>query len=627
MLLKIREKSQGLVARIILALICLTFALWGIQNYTGGGAETAIAKVGDREFFQQDLNRAYAQYSQNLEGMNFDEKKVKKQALEKLIRDEVLLQHVEDSGFVITDGVARDFIKNLEYFQSDGEFDKQRYKSMLTTQRISQKDFVSRIKKALVMEQFQRSVTESAFATTKDIENFFRIQNQTRDVEIIKVGLQVVKEQPTSADIEAYYQANQDKYLTEEQVSIEFVQLSLDELAKDITPTEEKLIAFYEDSKDLYTTQERRKISHILFSFTQDTGNDEVQLARAISAKQALLSKDFSVLAKEISDDKVTAVKGGDLGLFNVGVMEKAFEDAVNALQLGEISEPVKSAFGYHLIKVTELMPGTIKPYSAVKDELTTAYQRQEAENSFYELGETLSQVSYESPDDLTAAAELLDVKIMQTGFFGRHKVADSAEQQAIMSHAKVIEAAFSEDVLKGNNSEPVELASDKLIVLRVLEHQPANVKSITQVSDGIVSALLDIQSRAATLEKMTMIKNAVTGGQSMQLAAKENNLKLQRFSGLTRANGELTWQVNQTVFQAPKPGKGKTSVVSVAEPSGVQTVVNLLAVTEGVMSESDKAKQELAESNIAKAFGQAEFNATLNSLQSRANITVNSPE
>ena len=627
MLLKIREKAQGLIARIILALICLTFALWGIQNYTGGGSETAVAKVGDREFFQQDWNKAYAQYSQQLAGMNFDEKTVKRQALEKLIRDEVLLQHVEDLGLVVTDAATKNFIKNLEYFQSEGEFDKQRYKSMLTTQGISQQEFVGRIKKALVMEQYQRSIVESAFATEKDVTDFFKIQNQTRDVEVISIALQTVEEQPAQEEIEAYYQANKNQYLTEEQVSIEYVQLSLDDLAKDITPTEEELKAYYEENKDLYTTKERRKISHILFSFTKDSNNDEQQLARALSAKQALQSKSFAELAKELSDDKVTAAKGGDLGLFNVGVMEKGFEDAVNSLQLGEVSDPVKSAFGYHLIKVTELVPGKIKEFSAIKDELRTAYQRQEAENSFYELGETLSQVSYENPDDLNAAAELLDVEIKKTGLFGKNKVATSTEDQAIISNAAVIEAAFSEDVLKGNNSEPVEISSDKLIVLRVLEHKQAAEKSLDEVRDSIVSVLQDKKSRAATLEKMKRIKSAALSGQSMQSIAEENGLKVKSITALTRANGELPFQVNQAVFKAAKPVNGKPTIVSVAEPSGTQNIIKILAVNEGVMSESDKVKKKLAKSNLAKAFGQADFNAALDSLQENASITINVTE
>lgn len=624
MLLKIREKSQGVFSWFILLLICVPFALWGIQNYIGGGSEAAIATVGDTEFYQQDVNAAYAQYSQNLRSQDFDEEQIKRQALEKLIRDEVLLQYVQDEGLVITDETARSYIKSLEYFQQDGRFNQLQYKSLLASQRMTEREFVARIKKALVMEQFQRSVTESAFVTPMDIENFFRIQNQKRDVEIISIPLQKSDEQPTENEIASYYQQNQDLFLTEEQVSIEYVELALDELAKQITPTEEQLRTHYEDQKDLYTTKERRKISHILFSFTKDSKDDEKQLARAIKAKQALQDKEFSVLAAELSDDKVTASKGGDLGLFNAGVMEKAFEDAVALLKLGEVSDPVKSAFGYHLIKVTELVPGETKSFEEVKQELTLAFQRLEAENSFYELSETLTEISYENPDSLQGVAEALEVEIKKTGFFGKKVVENNTVPGSIVTETAVINAAFSADVLKGNNSEPVEIGSDRLLVLRMMEHKPASVKKLDQVKMQIITSLENEKAKQLTLEKGTEIKNAVLKGDSMQKVAADNNLKVEQYSALTRANGELKWPVNQAVFKAAKPIDGKSIPFTVADSTGAQTVVRLLAVTEGVMSESDKAKQELAETNISKAFGQAEFNAILDNLQANADISVN---
>lgn len=627
MLLKIREKSQGVFAWVILILICVPFALWGIQNYVGGGSEAAIVSVGDKEFLQQDLNRAYAQYSQNLAGKNFDETLVKKQALEKLIQDEVLLQYVQDENLVVTDEEARGFIKSLDYFQTDGKFDNKQYKALLATQRMTAGEFVYRIKKALIMEQFQRSVTESSFATEKDIENFFRIQNQKRDVEVISVALQKVKEQPASEEIESYYQKHQDAFLSNEQVAIEYVELSLDELAKQIEPSDEQLQTYFEEQKDLYTTKERRKISHILFAFTKDTDDDEKQLERALKASQELETKEFSALASELSDDKLTASKGGDLGLFNLGEMEKEFENVASSLKLGEVSKPVKSAFGYHLIKVTELVPEGIKSFDSVKDELTSAYQRLQAETMFYELGETLTEVSYENPDSLQHVADALGVEIAKTGLFGRNVVANTPDKDSIVSQVAIVNMAFSEDVLKGNNSEPVELGTDRLVVLRMLEHRAAEVKALKDVKAMVIATLLNNKAAQLTVEKAEKIKQSVISGQSMQAAAEENGLEVQKFSGLLRANGDLAWKVNQAVFKAAKPVEGKSTVVTVADIAGSQTVINLLSVSEGVMSESDKAKKKLAEANLAKAFGQADFKATLNSLRSKANIKINIEE
>ena len=630
MLLKIREKSQGVFAWVILILICVPFALWGIQNYVGGGSENAIASVGDKDFFQQDWNQAYSQYSQSMAGKNFDEKLLKKQALEKLISDEVLLQHAENENLVVTDGTAKKFIQTLEYFKTDGKFDNKKFKSLLGSQQISSGEFVNRVKKALVMEQFQKSVTESGFATQKEIEGFFRIQNQKRNVEIISVGLEKVKEQPTEQEVENFYQQNQNTFLTEEQASIEYVELSLDNLAKKIEPTNEQLQTYYDENKEQYTTKERRKISHILFAFNKDVDEDKKQLERALNAKKALKDKTFSDLAAELSDDKVTASKGGDLGLFNAGVMEKAFEDAASSLKLGEVSEPVKSAFGYHLIKVTELVESKVGTFDSVKEKVTTAYQRTQAEKTYYELGESLTELAYENPDSLIAVADEIGVDIKKTPLFGKNIPVNTSPEAPIThiySDPKIVSAAFSEDVLKGNNSEPIELGSDKLVVIRTLQHQPAKVKELAGVKKNIVETLLNNKAKKIAMDKAEQIKQAVLAGKSMDTVAKENGYTAKKLEEITRSKTDLAWQVSQAIFKAAKPLAGKTTVITVAEASGAQSVINLLSVTDGVMTKDDKAKQDLAKTNMAKAFGQAEFAATLESLRANANVKIKTQE
>ncbi|MCK5831002.1 MAG: SurA N-terminal domain-containing protein [Methylococcales bacterium] len=626
MLLKIREKSQGVFAWVILILICVPFMLWGIQNYMGGGSETAIATVGDKEFYQQDVNRAYSQYSQNLAGMNIEESVLKKQALDKLIQDEVLFQHVENEGLVVTDTSAKRFIKGLEYFQTDGKFDNKQYKALLGSQRLSPGEFVNRIKKALMMEQFQKSVIESSFATEMDIKNFFKIQNQTRDIEIISVALPQLEETPSNEDISEYYEKNKNVYLTEEQIAIEYIELSLDDLAKQVEPTSEQLQTYYNEQKEQYTTKERRKISHILFAFTKDANDDEVQLKKALEAKLALGEKEFSVLAQELSDDKLTAKKGGDLGLFNIGVMDKAFEDVASSLKLDEVSEPVKSAFGYHLIKVTELVPGDVKSFDAVKNELTIAYQRSIAETSFYEKGESLTELSYENPDSLEVVSDQLGLDIKKTSFFGKQPATPPTEKFEITKETVIIDAAFSEDVLKGNNSQPIEIGTDKLVVLRMAEHHPADVKELDKVKPLIITSILRNKAKKIVLDKATEMKKSILSGEKMQKVAEDKGLKVLSYPKLTRTNKDVAWQVNQAVFKASKPSKGKTTVLTVEEPSGTQTVINILAVTEGVMTEEDKTQGELAEKNMANAFGEAEFSSTLNSLRENTVIRLNIP-
>jgi len=572
MLTKIREKAQGAFAWGILIIICVPFALWGIQNYLDTGEEAPVASVGDKDFFQRDVNKAYEQYSQNLQGMTIDEQTLKAQALEKLIKDEVLLQYVHANGLVTTDDAAREFIQSLPYFQVDGKFDDKRYKTMLNLQKMSSGEFVNRIKNALIMEQFQRSIIDSSFATKYDVESFFKIQNQQRDVDYVTVAVQKLAEQPSEEEIAAYYQQHQDLYQTPEQVSVEYIELSLEDIAKTIAVTDDKLKAFYEEQKDQYTTPERRKISHILFAIN-DKVDEKTALEKALKAQKELANKDFAAVAAEVSDDKLTAKTGGDLGLFNAGVMEKSFEDAASALKLGEVSNPVKSAFGYHLIKVTELVPGEIKPFESIKNEVTKAYQKAQAENAFYEAGETLTEMSYENPDNLKTVADALGVTIKKSAVFTKDK------GDSIAADEKIRNAAFTEEVLQGNNSTPIELGTDRLVVLRMLEHKPAAARELNDVKKDIVAVLLSDKAKQQAIETSKKIKTRLQAGESIQTVAAENKLQAKTVAGLTRSKEDVPLPLSQAIFKAAKPVGGKPTVFIAELPAGEQVVVSLSKV------------------------------------------------
>ena len=616
MLTKIREKSQGTLAWVILTLICVPFALWGINNYLDTGGEAPVASVGDKDFYQKDVNKAYEQYSQNLQGMGIDEQTLKAQALQKLIKDEVLLQYVHAEGLVSTDNEARDFVKALPYFQVEGKFSDKQYKALLASQKISSTEFINRIKNALTMEQFQHSTVDSSFATPYDVEGFFKIQNQQRDVEMITVPVQTVVEQPTDEEVSAYYQQHQDAYQTPEQVSVDYVELVLEDLVKKVVVTDEKLKAFYDEQKDQYTTPERRKISHILIAINDKT-TEKAALEKALKAKQDLVTKDFSAVAAEVSDDKLTAKKGGDLGLFNLGAMEKAFEDSASSLKLGEVSNPVKSAFGYHLIKVTELVPGNIRSFESAKDDVNKAYQKAQAENAFYEAGERLTELSYEHPDNLQTVSETLGLKVQKTALFTKDK------GEGVAADEKIRNAAFSEEVLQGNNSAPIEQSGERLVVVRLLEHKTAAKKELAEVKPAIVAVILKDKAQRFAVEKAKQLKDSLEAGKAIDAVAAENKLAVKTEKALVRGKSKLPEALSEAIFKAAKPVGDKANIFVIGLPSGEQMVVSLSKVVPGVMSEEDKKQMDLAKKNIANALGQSEFNQVLNSLQTEADVEV----
>ncbi len=621
MLTTIREKTQGALSWIILIAICIPFALWGIQNYTDTSKEAPVASVGGKDFYQRDLNRAYEQYAQNFKGMNIDEQVIKKQALDKLVKDEVLLQYVKDAGLTATDSKVRDYIKTLPYFQTNGKFDNELYKNLLAAQKMTSADFVNKIKTSLIMEQFQRTITDSSFASPYTVESFFKIQIQQRDVGYVTIPFEKPAEQPGEQEITAYYQKHQDAYKVPEQVSVEYVELSLDELAKNTSVSDDKLRAFYEEQKDRYTAkQEERKISHILFAINAKT-DEKAALDKAQKAQEAIKNKDFSALATELSDDKLTAKKGGELGLFTPGSLEKSFDkpfvEAAKTLKKDEISKPIKSSFGYHLIKVTELTPAVIKTFDEVKDELTKSYQKTQTENAFYEAGEKLAQMSYENPDSLQAVSDALKLTVKKSGLFSKDKGDSIAAEQ------KIRDAAFSEEVTKGNNSTPVEVGTDRLVVLRQLERKPAAVKDLASVKQDVVSALTTEKANQLTLDKAAKIKQRLQAGENMQAVATENKLTVKAATGLTRNKNDLPPQLIDAIFKAAKPKGGKATIFTIALPTGEQVVASLKKAEPGKMSDDDKKRLDLAKKNLAMAFGQSEFNAFLASLEEKADVSV----
>lgn len=621
MLTKIREKAQGVFAWLILIAITVPFALWGIQNYLDVGKETPVVSVGDKDFFQRDVNRAYQQYSQQLAGRGIPEEIIKEQAVKKLIGDEVLLQYVQEKGFSVTDKTVRSYIQNLPFFQVDGKFSKEQYKTFLASQNLISEQFIQKIRTAIMMEQFQKGIMDSVFATDYDVDKYYALQNQLRNVQFVQVNLKPVTEKPTKEEINNYYQENQDKYKTEEQVSIEYIDLSLDDLAKDIEATDDQLKAFYEEQKELYSTKERRKISHILVSFKKHD-NEEDALKKAKEIKQRLQAEDFSVVAKEVSDDTLTVDKGGDLGLFNVGAMEPAFEEAATKLKEGEISEPVKSAFGYHLIKVTELKPGITKPFEEVNNDVAKAYKRAQAESIFYELSETLTEVSYENPDSLEAASEAIGIEPKKTTMFTRNNGTGIAAEEAIRN------AAFSEEVLKGNNSEPIELGSERIVVLRVVDHKPASVRSLQEVRVDVEQALLADKAKQQALATAKIIKQRLIAGESLEKIAGEYGLEVKKYPELSRKNAEVPVLIKQAAYKLAKPQfADKPSVGMVDLPNGGIAVVSLLAVIEGKPSPEDKKQRNLIKKNLATAYGRLDYATVIKALEENADIVKREKE
>lgn len=620
MLQAIRDRAQGIFAWVMLILVGVPFALWGIQNYLDSGKEQPLAVVGDRDIFEREVNQAYQQSLANLVGLaEVDEKQLKREALEKLIRDEVIAQNAGAKNLAVSDNAVREFIQTLPYFQTDGRFDKEKYNIMLSSQGLGSAQFVAQVRRALLMEQYQRGLLDSAFVTSNQLATLFRLKNQERAVEYLKVPLKASTRVISDAEIENYYRKNLSEYQNPERVSIEYIAVRLEDIAKEIQVTEEDLRNLYEEQKASFTSEERRKVSHILVTVDTEGGKTAEQTALAkINQIRERLAKgeDFAKVAKEMSDDPVSAQNGGDLGFITKGAMEQNFADAAFALKQGELSEPVKTSFGYHLIRVTELSPAKVKPFEEVKDELLNTFQRNAAENKFYEQGQTLTELSYEHPDSLEPAAKALNLKIERTDYFTREAGDGIAAESAIR------EAAFSEEVLNGRNSDPVELGSDKAVVLRMKGHEPASDKPLADVKDEIIAKLRAEDARQGARKQAEELLRQAQEGVPLSDLAKKHGIEISKEPNLRRDAKNVSPALTNAVFKAERPS-AERPVISTAElESGDQVVFKLTAVKDGA-AHGDPKEADAAQQFLIKNTAQREFSSFVAQLRELADVYV----
>lgn len=618
MLQAIRNRAQGIFAWVMLILIGVPFALWGIQNYMDGGKEKPVAVVGERDIFERDVNRIY---EQNLESLaaegQFDEKHLKEEALDRLIKEELIGQSAYHKGLAVSDEQMRVFVQALPYFQTNGRFDKEKYKQLLGAQNMTPAQFADQIQKALIMEQYQRSVTDTAFVTSQQLQSFYKLRNQKRQIEYITVPLKPFTGDVSDARIEAFYRENKASFQNPEKISVDYLGISLDDIAQTIQVSEEDLKNLYEEQKAQYTTPERRKVSHILLAVESEEAAASVQ-EKALKLRERLMKgEDFSNLAKEVSDDKESAVKGGDLGFVDKETMDPAFSSAAFALAKGEISQPVKTPFGFHLIKLTELTPAVIKPYESVKAELSIHFKRNAAENKFYELGQKLTEQSFEHPDSLEPAAKALNLKIQQTSLFTR----ESGE--GIAALAQVREKAFSTDVLDGRNSEPAEINSEKVFVLRMHDHELASDKPLNEVKQAVIAKLRIQEAKDLAKKQAEQMLNEANQGKALADLAKASNLKLNKPEALQRNTDQLPPVLISAVFKAKMGVKGHPGFFLAEFDNGDQALIGLLSVSDGDIAGVDPKELEMARDYLSKNFGQRDFAAYVEQLREDVKVHI----
>ncbi len=632
MLLAIREKAQGWFAWLIVGFITIPFALWGIQSYLGVSSDPVAVSVDGKEITERQIEQRVRQFRDRLRTQLgkayrpelFDDKVLRKQVIEQMINDAVLSGTADDWKLRISDDFVRQYIQSIPAFQTNGRFNVQAYNTLIRNQGMSQRGFEEEVRGDLVMEQLKYGISGSAFATDREVDDSIRLKDQERELSWLLVsGSKLAGDyQPSDEEIKAYYEEHQSKYMVPERVKLEYLLLSPEILGADLEVTEENLRDYYEQHQDEFRAPEERKLRHILIQVSEDADQAAVDAARAKAEDlEARLSQGekFEDLAKAFSDDPGSREQGGDLGWISPGVMAKAFEEEAYRLEKGQISKPVRTPFGFHIIQVTDVRNADQGGFEALRGEIEAAWRRAQAEQLLFDKAEQLADLSYESPDSLVPAAEALGLKVQASDWLDRRG------GKGVLASPKVVAAAFSDDVLsEGNNSELIELEGDNVLVLRVVEHEAEHPRPFEEVKEKVAAALKREKGKTLAREKgEALLASLQAGEKTLQQIAADDGWEIESGIKVKRRSTLLPQAVRDKAFGLPRPEEGKASFGGAELGNGDYALLAVTGVTDGDPSKLDDAARKAAKAEMARSKGELQFNILGRYLRERADVEI----
>lgn len=523
-------RNNKKIVQIILALIILPFAFWGVESYIRGGGESGdIASVGGSKIslaeFQQALREQQDRIRPALGSKDpalLDSPELRRAVLDNLIQRRLLALYAGKANLSIGNEQLARFIASVPQLQEDGQFSPQRYEALIASQGMNKTMFEASVRQDLTIQQALAAVGNASIAGTAAGERWLAMQMEEREISEVAVRFEtyLAKVKVTPEAIKSYYEANLKKFELPEQLRAEYLVLSRDKLAAQMTVTDEEIRSWYQSHGDRYRQAEERRASHVLIAVGGKAGGEELKAAEAKAAEVLAQAKkpgaDFGKLAKQYSQDPGSAEKGGDLDWFGRGAMVKPFEESVFALKEGHVSELVRSDFGFHVIKLTGIRGERTRPLDEVKGEISAELKAQTAAKKYAEIAEGFSNTVYEQPDSLKPAAEKYQLAVQRSDWLVKGGAAAGP-----FVNAKLMAALFSDDAVKNKrNTEAIEIAPNVLVSARVLEHKPAAQQTLDVVSP--------------TIEKFLAQEEAV------KLAARDGEEKLARLGKGEKA--DVAW-------------------------------------------------------------------------------------
>lgn len=609
------------VAQVILALIILPFAFWGIDSYRKSGGGDALATVNGEKITPQEFDNAVRQQEGRMREMLgdkfdpaiFDKPEVRNSILDNLLTQHLMMSQAQASGLRVSDDQLAQIISGIEAFQADGKFDKQRYEAVLRSQSMTPLSFESRMRQEIALRQLTDAYTQNGYAAQTTADAMIRMNEQQRVVSTYPISPDAFTAQVKvdDAEIKAFYDKNPAQFNVPEQARVEYVVLSPEALMPQVAVDEGEIRKYYEEHKNEFGTPEQRHAAHILITVSPKATSAEKEAARA-KAEQvlALVRKSpgkFAELARQYSQDPGSAVQGGDLGEFGRGMMVKPFEDAVFQMKAGEISGIVESDFGFHIIKLVGIVPAKSEPLEAVKASIAAKLKSQKAADRFTELADKFGNTAYEQSDTLQAAADLVKLPVQKSAWMYKGVPGPFPWTD------KTLQAVFSKEVVsEKRNSAAVEIGPNTLIAVRMLEHKPASTLPLSDVSSDIRKRLVREKAFFLASKQGQAVLDQLKRGERVNVAWKKGRT-------FTRTQGGPDQELANMVFQMD--ASKLPSYFGAENPQAGYVLMRLDEVKD--VGAIDDAKRARYEQELRKITGEAMLQDYVNESRKHASVSI----
>jgi peptidyl-prolyl cis-trans isomerase D len=466
------------------------------------------------------------------------------------------------------------------------------------------------------------ALTASTIVTGDEVDRFLKLRLQRRDMRYAMLPRPALTDSKvTDAQVQAYYKQHQAEFMAPEQVAIRYVEVSAAGLKADNPPTEDDLRKRYEDEKQRFVQPEQRLVSHILVDVPKNATpqQQKAALAKAEQIAAEVTPQNFAKLAEKDSTDLGSRRQGGDLGWLEQGVTNKAFDEALFSLQKGQISKPVLSDEGYHVIWLRDVRSGQAKPFEEVRGQLEQEAVAAERERKYNDVAGKLADKTYQNPTSLEPAAQALDLPVKSTGLFTRE-----GDKSGIAADPKVAKAAFSDDVLvQGNNSGLIDLGNDHTLVIHVDKHVPAAVKPLAEVRDAIEKDILDERTAAAAKQRADGLLARLQKGEPMDVVAASAGAAVQNVPEALRVQEGLPEQLRDEAFLLPHPKDGKPQFAAVALPEGAYALLAVDKVQDGDLSKVTPEQRKMLRQSMMAAYGNVATEGFIDALKAKTEIKI----